>query len=81
MARKRRLKAGNLADLQQILWATVLEVERLLDTRPPSNELILRSAHALAQLAGSYTRVVDACDIVARLEALEEASQHGKPQQ
>jgi hypothetical protein len=79
MARKRRLKAGNLTDLQQILWATVLEVERLLDTRPPSNELVLRSAHALAQLAGAYRSVTETVSIEERLTALEEAMQHERP--
>ncbi len=53
MPRKRRHKAGNLADLQRVLWQVILEVEALLDARPPSCDLILRSAHALAQLAGA----------------------------
>ena len=80
MARKRHVKTGNLADLQRILWTTILEVEGLLDTRPPSNDLILRSAHALSQLAVSYTKIVDACDIVTRVEALAEVMTHGNPQ-
>jgi hypothetical protein len=35
----------------------------------------LRSAHALAQLAGSYTRLVETADLSKRLEALELAMQ------
>jgi hypothetical protein len=73
MTRKRRLKAGNLADLQQILWATVLEVERLLDTRPPSNDLVLRSANTLAQLAAAYTRLIETTGLAERIAALEQA--------
>jgi hypothetical protein len=75
MARKRRSKTGDLAQLRAVLWQTILEVESLLDTRPPSNDLVLRSAHALAQLAGSYTRLVETADLSKRLEALELAMQ------
>jgi hypothetical protein len=74
MIRKRRIKAGNLAELQRVLWRTVLEVEALLDTRPPSTEVVLRCAHALAQLAGAYKGVVEVADIEARLSALEQAA-------
>jgi hypothetical protein len=57
MARKRRSKPGDLTQLREVLWRTTIEVEALLDTRPPSNALVLKSAHALAQLAGSYTKL------------------------
>jgi hypothetical protein len=74
MQRKRRLKTGTLMDMQRVLWRTVGEVEALLDARPPSNELILRVAHALAQLANAYKSVVEVADIEPRLKALERAS-------
>jgi hypothetical protein len=72
MARRRHLKAGTLADLQRVLWRTVLEVEALLDTRPPSTEVVLRCAHALAQLAGAYKGILE-IDVQDRLLALEQA--------
>ena len=75
MRRKRRLKSGNLADLRRVMWRTIVEVEALLDARPPSNDLVLKSAHALAQLAGSYTRLVETTDLETRLQALEAAMQ------
>jgi hypothetical protein len=75
MSRKRRIKAGNLADLQRVLWRTVVEVESLLDTRPPSNDLTLRAAHALAQLAGAYRALSDSIDLEKRIEALEAAAE------
>jgi hypothetical protein len=71
MARKRRYKPGNLDDLRRVLWRTILEVETLLDTRPPANDLVLRSAHALAQLAGAYRAVTETADLEARIVALE----------
>jgi hypothetical protein len=74
MIRKRRIKAGNLAELQRVLWRTVLEVEALLDVRPPSTDLVLRAAHALAQLAGAYKGVAEMEDIEQRLSALERAT-------
>jgi hypothetical protein len=73
MPRKRRRKAGNLDDLTRVLWQVILEVEALLDTRPPSNDLIIKSAHALAQLAGAYRAVIETTDLEARLSALEQS--------
>jgi hypothetical protein len=71
MARKRRTKPGNLDDLRRVLWRTIMEVEALLDTRPPSSELVLKSAHALAQLAGAYRAITETADLEARIVALE----------
>lgn len=71
MARKRRRKPGDLSQLRAVIWRTILEVEALLDTRSPSNELVLKSVHALAQLAGAYTRLVETADLEARLATLE----------
>jgi hypothetical protein len=71
MRRKRRLKSGDLSDLRRVLWRTIVEVESLLDTRPPSNDLVLKSAHALAQLAGAYTKLVETADLETRLATLE----------
>jgi hypothetical protein len=78
MARIRRGKPGDLVQLRAVLWRTICEVEALLDTRPPSNELVLKSAHALAQLAGAYTKLVETADLERRLQALEDAMQAGK---
>jgi hypothetical protein len=75
MARKRRTKPGNLDDLRRVLWRSILEVETLLDTRPPANDLVLRSAHALAQLAGAYRAVTETADLEARIVALEGAAE------
>jgi hypothetical protein len=71
MARKRRLKSGTLDELKAVLWQTIIAVEALLDTRPPSHDLVLRSAHALAQLAGAYRAVTETADLEARIERLE----------
>ena len=73
MSQKRPRKAGNLEDLQRVLWRTVIEVEGLLDTRPPSNELVLRAAHALAQVASTYAKIHYDTEIDRRLTALEAA--------
>jgi hypothetical protein len=80
MLRKRRVKPGNLADLRRVLWQTIVEVESLLDARPPSTELVLKSAHCLAQLAGSYTRLVEIESLEQRIQALEQAAErNGTP--
>jgi hypothetical protein len=70
--------------LQRVLWRTILQVEALLDVRPYAPELVLKAAHALAQLAGPYTRLLETADLEARLTALEqrlsaEYSHNGTP--
>jgi hypothetical protein len=73
---RKRYENGTLADLQRVLWRTIREVEGLLGARPPSNDLVLKSAHALAQLAGAYRSVTETVSIEERLAALEEAMHH-----
>ena len=71
MARKQRRKPGDLAQLWAVLWRTIIEVGALLDTRPPSNEVILKSAPALVQLVGAYRGILEVTDLDKRLTALE----------
>jgi hypothetical protein len=73
MARKYRPKAGDLTQLRAVLWRTILEVEGLLDVRPPATDIVLKSAHALAQLAGAYTKLVETADLEERIQRLEAA--------
>ena len=72
MARKRRVKPGNLHDLQRVLWTAIVECEALLDVRPCATDVVLRSAHVLAQLSTAYRGVVEIVSIeecVTKLEA------------
>jgi hypothetical protein len=78
MARKRCRKPGNLVQLRAVLWQTIVEMETLLDTRPPSMEVILKSAHALSQLAAAYTRLVETADLERWLATLEAAMTAGR---
>jgi hypothetical protein len=69
---KRRLtrSKGTLKDLTRILWFAVLEVRQVLEQE--SEPLLkLKAAHALATVAGSYTRTLEASDLEARITALE----------
>jgi len=75
MARKRHRKPGDLTQLRAVLWKTILEVEGLLEARPPASDLVLRSAHALAQLAGAYTKLVETAELEGRIAALEAAAE------
>jgi hypothetical protein len=82
MPRRGSRQPGDITHLRRVLWRTILEVEALLDARPPSSELVLKSAHALAQLAGAYRGVLQVSDIADRLTALEqqreaESNHHG----
>ena len=78
MARKRRHKPGDLTQLRRVLWEVILEVEALLDGPQRSAEVVLKSAHALAQLAGAYRAVIETADLEERIARLEQAAErHG----
>jgi hypothetical protein len=74
MPRRRSRQPGDLTQLRRVLWRTILEVEDLLDALERRPDLVLKSAHALAQLAGAYTKLVETADVEQRLAKLEEAS-------
>ena len=76
MSRKRRKIVGDMKDLQRVIWHTIGEVEDLLDARPPDTNLVLRAAHALAQLGSTYKGILEV-DVQARLLALEQAQTDG----
>jgi hypothetical protein len=81
--RKRRRKPGDLAQLRAVLWQTILEVEALMEAPlvddygeedPRGHQaLVLKAAHALAQLSGSYSRILESGDLERRIVALEAA--------
>jgi hypothetical protein len=71
MARKRHHKPGDLTHLRRVLWDMILQVEALHLGGEPPPELVLKCAHALSQLSGSYTRLVEAEELLPRIERLE----------
>jgi hypothetical protein len=78
MARKRHHKPGNLTHLRRVLWDTILAVEELLDVRPRSTDVVLKSAHALAQLSTAYTKLMETADLEERLAKLEASLAAGR---
>jgi hypothetical protein len=66
--------------LRAVLSQSILDTKKLTDVPAPTPEMVLKVAHALAQLAGSYTRLCETSDHEARLqalEAIEERKDHG----
>jgi hypothetical protein len=77
--RRRRAKPGSLEQLTAVLWRTILEIEALLNEDECPADRVLKSAHALAQLAGAYKGVIEVASIEQRLEALERATERTTP--
>ena len=81
--RKRRRKPGDLAALRRVLWQTIVEIEALIESPLVDDDgeenvrahqgLVLKGAHALAQLSGSYIRLIEGSDLERRITALEAA--------
>ena len=72
MARKKLRKPGDLQALRRKLWQAILEAERVLLTND-DDEVVLRAVHALAQATGHYAKLIEAGDLAARVQALEQA--------
>jgi hypothetical protein len=81
--RKRRRKPGDLAALRRVLWQTIAEIEELIESPllddageadlRARQALVLKAGHALAQLSGAYTRLIEGGDLEQRITALEAA--------
>ena len=75
--RKRRRKIGDVRDLRRLLWGVIAEVDQRLGHHPTADEL-MRMGHLLAQLSGSYLKVLETADIVERLKRLERVAAEGQ---
>jgi hypothetical protein len=71
MPRRRYAKPGDVLQLRTVLWQTILDTKALTDGPDPAPEMVLKVAHALAQLAGPYRQLLETSDLEARLTALE----------
>jgi hypothetical protein len=71
MPRRRYGKPLDLMQLRCVLSQAILDTKRLTDVPEPSPELVLKVAHALAQLAGPYRQLLETSELEARLQALE----------
>ena len=70
--RKRRPKPMDLRTLSRVLTTAITKLEDDLLVSTDAEE-IRKIAHALATVAGTYTRLTETTDLEARLKALEEA--------
>jgi hypothetical protein len=82
MPRRRYGKPIDLRQLRAVLSQAILDTKQLTDVPEPSQELVLKVAHALAQLTGPYRQLLEASDLEQRLTALEqrisaETNSHG----
>ena len=77
--RKHRPQPGNMAALSRICWRALLTAEDVL-MAADTPELKLRACNTIGQMSGYYTRICETLDLVARVEALEQALKHrGRP--
>jgi hypothetical protein len=69
---KRRLtrSKGTVEDLARVLWFAVTEVRHVLEAQDEPL-MKLKAAHALATVAGSYTKALEVAELEARILALE----------
>jgi hypothetical protein len=74
LARKRRHKPGNLAELLRILWQALLEAEAVLAVASGNDaDLTLKAVHAIVQASSGYAKLLEVGEFEGRLKALEDA--------
>lgn len=70
--RKKKLEAmGDLSDVRARLWAGIEAVDAILSDESAAPELKLRGVHALTQAAGAYAKLVESCELEARVAEME----------
>jgi hypothetical protein len=72
MAKRRLRKPGDLRSLQRMLWQALIECERVL-MHAADDEMTLRAAHAVGQVGGQYSKLLEIGEFESRLAALEAA--------
>lgn len=70
---KKRVDVGTIDDLKEKVWKGILTAEKILDNKRAANALKLRAVHAIVQAAASYTKIVEAGELEARMQELEAA--------
>lgn len=71
LGRKLRGRPGDLAELQKVLWYCLKRAQAVLDSAQ-DDELTLRAAHAVSQVAGQYAKLLEIGELEQRVQALEE---------
>lgn len=71
LSKKRRRKAGDLEQLQKVLWSAIMSAEATLYGAVDA-ELVLKAVHAIAQASSQYAKLLEVGELEARLSALEE---------
>lgn len=74
LAKKRRRKAGTLAQLTVVVWHALLEAQAVLEEADEA-ELTLKAVHAVSQCAGQYAKLLEVGELEARIQALEQKAQ------
>jgi hypothetical protein len=63
--------AGDLPSLRRSLWWALRWVEHMLNNPAQDDDTRLRCVHAMVQVATAYTKLVEATELAARVDALE----------
>lgn len=69
---KKIQRAGGIDDLRDKVWEALEAASDIVSDITMEAALRLRAVHAVTQAATSYTKVLDATEFEARLQALEE---------
>jgi hypothetical protein len=73
LAQKARAKPGDLADVQALLWAALDKAQGVMEASAQKDDMVLRAANCIGQLAMSYAKLLEIGETEARLQAVEAA--------
>ncbi len=69
-AKKRKLKNGDIKDVQSVLWSAIIKLKEHLESDNDTAELC-KLTHALSQSASTYIKSLEVGEYEARLSELE----------
>jgi hypothetical protein len=73
LAKKVHAKPGNLADVQALLWTALDKARSVMEAPEQKDDMVLRAANCIGQLAMSYAKMLEIGEHEARLAAVEAA--------
>jgi hypothetical protein len=73
LAQKDRGKPGDLAAVQVLLWTALDKARGVMEASAQKDDMVLRAANCIGQLAMSYAKLLEVGETEARLQAVEVA--------
>lgn len=63
---------GSLEQLRRVLWGTIKRLQGIQKQHSNDIDVVVKTSHAISQLAGQYRYTTESADLEGRIEAIEQ---------